>query len=462
MAYKGLSVLCVAACVLVVCAERRIDPYHDATEQPRETPSGNSHTEGSHRQGHNQHTEGSLPEKDGQQRDKPVHSETRPSQGSRVTDDVVNNEPVVDNSSPQTEGHRDIPREELRSPQQDSSQSNQQEEVQQPPEKSLEDILSEIPASEPVESLSENKEDTRSTFEGQETPTPTEGGQETVQQEQDTPPVVGHDEHDQNQKEQTEGEYHYPFEPPTQEEEEDDAEAENQGEDQEYSFPTGAPPLEDQGRRTETPNIRGPDPTGTEGEMHGGGGSNGGGGGGGGGAKGEYDQHVEIYDSEIEDPDETPESEGDDSDIIEFEDPFDYKKLDRNLVDRIIRTRVGRHARHVQILYKPDQFGQVKMETYIQSKTKNGHTETEYREDFQNIPELVTHKEELEEGLAKQYAADHIEGAEDGMEAEAEVAHVAEPEEEVEELTQEEKKGTFVWVLISIGIKCVQMGSADT
>lgn len=154
----------------------------------------------------------------------------------------------------------------------------------------------------------------------------------------------------------------------------------------------------------------------------------------------QYD--VPIYDSSIRDGDGTlPEHP---SDMVHFDDPVDFYTLDKSKLDRIIRTRVGHNARHVQILYKPDEFGRVRMETYIQTVDENGRHETEYREDFQMHPELVTHKDVLEKELEKDQVNDDETGSVEGPDSTSwqglNVDGEKSREEPEEELTEEERK----------------------
>ncbi len=93
---------------------------------------------------------------------------------------------------------------------------------------------------------------------------------------------------------------------------------------------------------------------------------------------------------------------------INFPDPIDYSKTDKSKVKKIIRKRSvvdGRMQRENNVIFKADNFGQIKLETYTQYVEKDGKITVSYDEAFESVPEIVTHKKQLEE-YAKQLAAD--------------------------------------------------------
>ncbi|XP_061172653.1 protein sel-1 homolog 1-like isoform X4 [Saccostrea echinata] len=62
-----------------------------------------------------------------------------------------------------------------------------------------------------------------------------------------------------------------------------------------------------------------------------------------------------------------------------FPSPFDVDELDMNKVEEVFST-LEKNVKETTVLYKPDEFGKVKVERYTQTKHSNGLVTTEYNE----------------------------------------------------------------------------------
>ena len=86
---------------------------------------------------------------------------------------------------------------------------------------------------------------------------------------------------------------------------------------------------------------------------------------------------------------------------------------------------------------------QVKMETYKQRMGPDGVVDVDVQVDYEEHPELVSHKDQLEAAIRESIRADTQRHAEELPEEEEE--EEGETEEVEEEMTEEEKKGIFYW-----------------
>ncbi len=147
-----------------------------------------------------------------------------------------------------------------------------------------------------------------------------------------------------------------------------------------------------------------------------------------------------------------------------FPNPVDYNKIDIERIDRVLRKKPSDNERETSIIYKPDQFGQMKMEVYKQTRLENGQVETEYEEHYETIHELVEHRDEVQEferkvksgeikvnsdGIIDDAAATVESGDEDDGAPEIKMAHlgrtdpapVSDDIQEELEMTEEERQG---------------------
>ncbi|XP_067680163.1 protein sel-1 homolog 1-like isoform X1 [Haliotis asinina] len=112
--------------------------------------------------------------------------------------------------------------------------------------------------------------------------------------------------------------------------------------------------------------------------------------------------------------------------------PYDKKTMDLSTVKRIYTT-TETTSKKTQLLFKPDEFGFIKMTTYIQKILPDGTVHTEFwTEVVEHFPELVTHKDQLIAEMAR------LKDEED------EDLSVEEPLEEIE-LTPEEKEADEIY-----------------
>ena len=141
--------------------------------------------------------------------------------------------------------------------------------------------------------------------------------------------------------------------------------------------------------------------------------------------------------------------------LYPFEDPIDYSVLRKKAVDRIVRKKISDNEKHTYVFYNPDEFGQVKMEKYLQERDADGQVHTQYEEHYETVHELVTHRKELAEELAvmqSQFYVDHADAVEDpeqnmdkgdmGDDPTSEAAGVKEIQEP-EEMSEEQRKGRY-------------------
>ena len=84
-----------------------------------------------------------------------------------------------------------------------------------------------------------------------------------------------------------------------------------------------------------------------------------------------------------------------DESLVKFPDPFDYGSMDETKIDRIVRNRIGLNIMETTIFYKSDEFGQVRMEKYTQTKSGN-RILLDYKEFIETHHERVTHKHVLD------------------------------------------------------------------
>lgn len=102
------------------------------------------------------------------------------------------------------------------------------------------------------------------------------------------------------------------------------------------------------------------------------------------------DETAEYYEENVAE-NESPEAAVD----PEFPNPFSNDLLHSPKVNKILRHRPAKDVLETTIIYKPDQYGRVKMEQYIQTKL-NGRIILDYQEHYETHPERVTHKDILD------------------------------------------------------------------
>lgn len=88
-------------------------------------------------------------------------------------------------------------------------------------------------------------------------------------------------------------------------------------------------------------------------------------------------------------------SQSDDTVDRDFPNPFSNDLLHSPKVAKILRHRPVKDVLETTVIYKPDQYGRVKMEQYIQTKV-NGRIVLDYQEHYETHPERVTHKDVLD------------------------------------------------------------------
>lgn len=137
-----------------------------------------------------------------------------------------------------------------------------------------------------------------------------------------------------------------------------------------------------------------------------------------------------IFDTEL-DPEEVN---------ILYPDPVDYRTLDKDQVDRILKQQINKVTLQTSIVYKPDKFGRIRMEKFTQTLLEDGDIALDYDEHHEMHPELVTHADQLEQ--AKE------------ADGEKEVS------EDEENLTEEQLTGSFLYysfILCVIGLLVKQI-----
>lgn len=107
------------------------------------------------------------------------------------------------------------------------------------------------------------------------------------------------------------------------------------------------------------------------------------------------DETAEYYEENVAE-NEPPEADSvADAVDPEFPNPFSNDLLHSPKVNKILRHRPAKDVLETTIIYKPDQYGRVKMEQYIQTKL-NGRIILDYQEHYETHPERVTHKDILD------------------------------------------------------------------
>ena len=139
-----------------------------------------------------------------------------------------------------------------------------------------------------------------------------------------------------------------------------------------------------------------------------------------------------------------------------FEDPINFQLLDESKVEKIIRRKVTDKERFTFIIYKADDFGQVKLEAYRQTLSDSGEVVLEFEEHQENIPELVTHQEVLDDIMKnfidKRTLGEKIEYEDLTVESLSDTDTVAEPEshsnsdtiEDVEKISSDDDRGSIL------------------
>jgi hypothetical protein len=80
-----------------------------------------------------------------------------------------------------------------------------------------------------------------------------------------------------------------------------------------------------------------------------------------------------------------------------FPEPVDFARINEDTIERVIRNWPEPGRKETRIIFKPDHQGRIKMEYYNQIRSDNGEIITEYEENYEMVPEVVTHKHVLDE-----------------------------------------------------------------
>ena len=165
---------------------------------------------------------------------------------------------------------------------------------------------------------------------------------------------------------------------------------------------------------------------------------------------------------------------------INFPDPVDYTKINKAKIEKILRQRGvdedGVMFRTTNVIYRPDVYGYIKMETYIQKVDSDGEISVNQEEHIEKAPERVTHKEQLdayakkvaedrklrkELGISfkvKSHAVDDDSNSKDVLfeETPEEIAEAERLKAEEEALTDEEKQGMKHFILVQTNNKEIE------
>lgn len=117
----------------------------------------------------------------------------------------------------------------------------------------------------------------------------------------------------------------------------------------------------------------------------------------------ELKKHDSVSDSRVSDELPLSETSGTTVDGADgdFPNPFSDDVLHSPKVDKILRHRPARDVLDTMVIYKPDNFGRVKMEQYIQTKL-NGRVVMDYHEHYETHPERLMRKYVLEDGKVEE------------------------------------------------------------
>lgn len=113
------------------------------------------------------------------------------------------------------------------------------------------------------------------------------------------------------------------------------------------------------------------------------------------------------------------------------------------------------------VIYRADKFGRVKMEQYTQTRLADGQITLDYSEHYETHPERVTHRNVLDADLEVSAAETQpprvivTSGVEDETDGQLEDSDGQMDGDENEVLTEEEKKGLYLFAQLYAQIKLV-------